>query len=146
MFCQKYSWKFFNWWYVDFVWPSEYLINQSVIKVKSGYILRMLLVCFRSYIKSVCCLFSVALRPNAGHGLLILEVSWSHTNDATQSVGLLFHEWSARRTDLYLTTHNTHNRQTSMPPVGFEPAISAGDRAYTYALDRAATGTGVNSL
>jgi hypothetical protein len=24
-------------------------------------------------------------------------------------------EWSARRKDLYLTTHNTHNRQTSMP-------------------------------
>jgi hypothetical protein len=24
-------------------------------------------------------------------------------------------EWSARRRDLYLTTHNTHNRQTSMP-------------------------------
>jgi hypothetical protein len=30
-------------------------------------------------------------------------------------------EWSARHRDLYLTTHNTHNRQTSMPPVGFEP-------------------------
>jgi hypothetical protein len=27
-------------------------------------------------------------------------------------------EWSARRRGLYLTTHNTHNRQTSMPPVG----------------------------
>ena len=27
-------------------------------------------------------------------------------------------EWSARRRDLYLTTHNTHNRQTSMPPRG----------------------------
>jgi hypothetical protein len=27
-------------------------------------------------------------------------------------------EWSARRRDLYLTTHNTHNRQTSMPPGG----------------------------
>jgi hypothetical protein len=26
--------------------------------------------------------------------------------------------WSARRRDLYLTTHNTHNRQTSMPPGG----------------------------
>ena len=37
-------------------------------------------------------------------------------------------EWSARRRDLYLTTHNTHNRQTSMPPVGFEPTISAGER------------------
>ena len=51
-------------------------------------------------------------------------------------------EWSARRRDLYLTTHNTHNRQTSMPPVGFEPTISAGERPQTYALDRAATGTG----
>ena len=37
-------------------------------------------------------------------------------------------EWSARRTDLYLTTHDTHNRQISMPPVGFEPTISAGER------------------
>jgi len=38
---------------------------------------------------------------------------------------------------LYLTTHNTHNRQTSMPPVGFEPTISAAERPQTYALDRA---------
>ena len=29
-----------------------------------------------------------------------------------------------------------------MSPVGFEPAISAGERPQTYALDRAATGTG----
>ena len=28
-----------------------------------------------------------------------------------------------------------------MPPVGFEPTISAGRRPQTYALDRAATGT-----
>ena len=34
-------------------------------------------------------------------------------------------EWSARRRDLYLTTHYTHNRQISMPSVGFEPKISA---------------------
>ena len=51
-------------------------------------------------------------------------------------------EWWARRRDLYLTTHNTHNRQISMPPVGFEPTISAGKRPQTYALDRATTGTG----
>ena len=37
-------------------------------------------------------------------------------------------EWSARRRDLYLTTHDTHNRQISMPPVGFEHKISAGER------------------
>ena len=28
-----------------------------------------------------------------------------------------------------------------MPPVGFEPAISAGERPQTYALDRAVIGT-----
>jgi hypothetical protein len=28
-------------------------------------------------------------------------------------------EWPARRRDLYLTTHNTHKRQTSLPPVGW---------------------------
>ena len=50
--------------------------------------------------------------------------------------------WSAHRRDLYLTTHNTHNRQKSMPLVGFEPTISAGERPHTYALDRAAAGTG----
>ena len=37
-------------------------------------------------------------------------------------------EWSARRRDLYLKTHDTHNRQISMPPVEFEPTISAGER------------------
>ena len=51
-------------------------------------------------------------------------------------------EWSARRRDLYLTTHNTHNRQTSRLPVGFEPTIPIGERPQTYALDRTATGIG----
>jgi hypothetical protein len=53
-------------------------------------------------------------------------------------------EWSARRRDLYLTTHNTHNRQISMPPVGFEPAIPASQRPQTHAFDRAATGMSKN--
>ena len=52
-------------------------------------------------------------------------------------------ERSASHRDLYLTTHNTHNRQTSMPPVGFEPTVSAGERPQSYTLGRAATGTGV---
>jgi len=51
-------------------------------------------------------------------------------------------ECSARRRDLYLTTHNTHYRQTSILPVRFEPTVSAGERPQTYASDRAATGTG----
>ena len=51
-------------------------------------------------------------------------------------------EWSARRRDLYLKTHNTHNGQTSMLPAGFEPAIPASEGPQNHALDRAATGTG----
>jgi len=52
-------------------------------------------------------------------------------------------EWSARRRDLYLTKHNSHNRHTSMSQVGLEPTISTSEWPQTYALDRAATGTGL---
>jgi len=69
-----------------------------------------------------------------------------HTQRRTTVGRLPLDEWSARRRDLYLTTHNTHNRQISMPPVGFEPTISAGERPQTYALDRAATSIGIDSL
>jgi hypothetical protein len=55
-------------------------------------------------------------------------------------------ERSARRRDLYLTTHNTHNRQTSMLLAGFEPTISAGERQQTYTINRAAIGTCTSSL
>jgi len=65
-----------------------------------------------------------------------------HTQRRTPGGRTPLDEWSARRRDLYLT-HNTHNKQISMPPVGFEPTISAGERPQTYALDSAATGIGV---
>jgi hypothetical protein len=65
-----------------------------------------------------------------------------HTQRRTTVGRTHLDEWSARRRELYLTTHNTHNRQTSMPPVGFQHTISAGVRSQTYALDRAAIGTG----
>ena len=65
-----------------------------------------------------------------------------HTQRRTTVGRTPLDEWSAPRRDLYLTKQNTHNRQTSMTPVGFEPTISAGERPQTYALDRAATGTG----
>ena len=81
----------------------------------------------------------MALQPNTGHGLH----SWflGRTQRRTSIGRTPLDEWSARRRDLCLTTHNTHNRQTSMPPSGFESTISAGERSQTYALDRAATGT-----
>ena len=51
----------------------------------------------------------------------------------------------ARRSDLYLTTHITHNRGTSMHPAGFEPAIPASERPQTHPLDLPATGIGKSS-
>jgi len=65
-----------------------------------------------------------------------------HTQQRTTVGRTPLYEWSVRRRDLYLTTYNTHKRQTSMPLVGFEPTIPASEQPETYALDRAATGTG----
>jgi len=44
---------------------------------------------------------------------------------------------------LYLTTHNSHDRQESMPPAVFEPTIPGIERPQTHILDRAAIGRGV---
>ena len=85
--------------------------------------------------------FFLALRPNAGMASSFLRFL-DHTQRRTTGGRTPLDEWSVRRRDLYLTTHNSHNRQISMPPVGFEPTISAGKRPQIYALDRAATGTG----
>ena len=68
-----------------------------------------------------------------------------HTQRRTTVDRTTLDEWSARRRELCLTKHNTHNRQTSMPSVEFEPTISAGERPQTCALDRASTGTGFHS-
>jgi len=48
-----------------------------------------------------------------------------HTQRRTTGGRNPLDERSARRRDLYLTTHNTHNRQIFMPPAGFKPTISA---------------------
>jgi hypothetical protein len=83
----------------------------------------------------------VALQSSASHGLLwhcsparamascgsaamAMASSFTRFLDHTQRRDTVGRphlcEWSARRRNLYLTTHNTHNRQTSMPPVGFD--------------------------
>ena len=67
--------------------------------------------------------FSLAQQPNAGQGRLMLEIPRSHTITHTPVGRTPLDGGSASRRDLYLTTHNTHKRQTSMPPAGFEPGI-----------------------
>jgi len=86
-----------------------------------------------SWIIIIIILFLVRLPP-VGQDLLIREFSRSHTQRRTIVSRNRLDEWSARRRDLYLTAHkNTRNRQSSMPPVGFEPTISADKRLQTYA-------------
>jgi len=65
-----------------------------------------------------------------------------HTQRSTTVGRTPLGEWSARRRDLYLTTHTLTTDKIPYLPVGSEPTISAGERPQTYALDRAATGTG----
>jgi len=52
----------------------------------------------------------------------------NHTQRRTTVGRTPLDEWSARCRDLYLTTHNTRDRQISMPSVGFETTISVGER------------------
>jgi hypothetical protein len=54
-------------------------------------------------------------------------------------------KWSARRRDLYLITPNTHNRQTSTSPAGFELATPSSERPHTHALHRVATAIGLST-
>jgi hypothetical protein len=98
------------------------------------------LINFSKYFR-FCCLFLGVSAPQWARASLFTRFL-DHTQRRTTVGKIPLDNWSARRRDLYLTTHNTHNRQTSMLPAGFEPKISAGEGPQTYALDRAATGTG----
>ena len=85
--------------------------------------------------------FYLAQRPNAGHGLLIHEVSWSHTMTRHSRYDSSGRVISSSQRPLPDTTQ--HSQQTDIhAPVGFEPIISAGERPQTHVLDRAATGNG----
>ena len=76
-----------------------------------------------------------------GQGFLIVEgftIALWHTALGRTPLD----EWSAWRRDLYLITHNTHNRQTSFSPRGLESTIPPSERPQIHGLDRAVTVTG----
>jgi hypothetical protein len=76
--------------------------------------------------------------------LITLNDTYTHTHTTLSRTPL--YRWSARCRDLYLTTHNIHNREISIPPAGLEPTNSASDRLKTYAYKRAAAGIGIFTL
>ena len=90
--------------------------------------------------------FSVAQQPESGLGRLIVKVSRSHTHRHTHPVGLLWTSDKLVAETATFTTHNKHKRRIFMPSAWFEPAIPAIERLQTYALDRTATGIGLECV
>jgi hypothetical protein len=114
-------------------------IRSSIIQLRYRLVFGFFFVTYRFYHK--CFFFSNGATAPCGPGpphrqgfTIILR----HTTLGRTPLD----ERSARRRDLYLTTHNTHNRQTSMPPAGFETAIPASERPQTDAIELSATGIG----
>jgi len=71
----------------------------------------------RMFVKYICIFFLWRCGPTrimASSFLRFLD----HTQRRTTFGRTPLDEWSAPHRDLYLTTHNTHNRQTSMNPGG----------------------------
>jgi hypothetical protein len=77
--------------------------------------------------------------PIPGHGLPLRDFTITLIGHTTLGRTPL-DEWSARRRDLYLTKHDSHKRQTFLPPAGFEPTTPASERLQTHSIDRTATG------
>ena len=105
--------------------------------------------CFVSLCRIFPCFFSDRISatwvlfvfgPPVGQGLLIHEVSRSHTkmhHSRKDSSGRVIS--SSQRP---LPDNTQSSQQTDIAPVRFEPPISAEERPQNYALDRAATGSG----
>ena len=86
--------------------------------------------------------FFLARQPPVGQGLLIHEVSRSHTTTHHNRWDCSGRVISSSQRPLPDKTQ--HSQRTDiLAPAGFEPTTLAGKRPQTYAIDRAATGTGV---
>jgi hypothetical protein len=72
----------------------------------------------------------VVQQPKSGLACLIIEISRSHTHPAGRTPVI---EWSACHRGC--CPHDKHERQTSMPSVGFKPAIHIITRLETYTSD-----------
>jgi dethiobiotin synthetase len=84
----------------------------------------------------------MAGQPLSGQGHLFVEASRTQS-DALRSVGLLFTS-DQPVADTSTRHHTTINRQTSMPPAGFQPTAPANERPQTPVLDLAAAGIGIS--
>jgi hypothetical protein len=96
----------------DFLYVSRIRVKSLTLRLLMSYIYIYIYIYIHIYIEHLFLMFL------------------DHTQRRSTVSRTPLDEGSARRRDLYLTTHDTHNRQIPMPPVGFEPTISAGKRPY----------------
>ena len=97
--------------------------------------------CLSSVVSGNCLdrvLFSCGATAHIGFRLLLFLRFLDHTQLNTHTS---LQECSARHYQ-----HSKHERPTSMPSSGLEPAIPAIERPQTHALDRTATGIGQTVL
>jgi hypothetical protein len=143
---------FVFWWYTQYqlvalcfyllvllrhAWPQLLAIFRQLVVFSSE--VWSLRVNLHMWLQSWFISFYHGSRAPVGLGFRMVEASRSHSRHTTFGRTTL-DEWSARRRDLHLTTHNTHNRHHA--PAEFEPKIPASEGPQTYVLDRAATETG----
>jgi hypothetical protein len=88
--------------------------------------------------------FQIDPGPPYGWGFYTAH-SKTHTHTHTHPIRLLATSIQNVSEAATYTTHNQHNKRTSMPSAGFEPAIPKIKRLNTYALDRTAIWIGPQS-
>jgi hypothetical protein len=115
----------------NFPTTNDLLVNKVRVYLNCSY---------KGIIQILCLFIFVIQEPDRGIDILMVSKSRTVRHGTLGKTPL--DEGSARRRDLYLTTHN---KQTSMPPVGFELATPASDRLQTHALDRAVTRLGYST-
>jgi hypothetical protein len=81
----------------------------------------------------------ITQQPLLGQGHLIIETSQSHSDTPYLMEFIWMSDQHNKQTST-CTSHNIHNRQTSTPPVGFEPATPATNQPQTHAFDRMVNG------
>jgi len=77
--------------------------------------------------------FPMVQQTQVGQDFLVIEDldhTQTHNHTRCDSSGRVI----SPTQDFYLKKHNTHKRQISMPPSGFEPRIPASKRTQTQAL------------
>ena len=93
----------------------------------------LLLPSFCSYLFNRYCFLPHGATAPMGQGLLIIKAPRSHS----YTPHLVRVHWMSDQPDAETSTwqHNTHNRQPSMPPVGFKPAIPESQQPQSHALE-----------